>query len=316
MLNIFQLKDNHLSRIDEKNSIHPSNEIIWIDIIQPHDDHEKNYIQKILKKNKIKIFKLEDVKKNKRFLKNKNELYIHSYFFSYKNNQNKINNSIVYFIICDNYLYTIREKKLPAFYVYQQSAYHHLIINDNVYELLLNLFEIKLNDLTDEMEKIYQTLEKLSILIMNQQKLDEHNHVLSKLATLENIGWKIRINLLDSERTINFLLNKAELPSTQKKYAKKILQEITSLLPHNEYVSHKVNLLTQTTMGFINIKQNRIIKIFSIIFLPPTLIASSYGMNFEFMPELHWPFGYPSAIILMILTGLAPYLYFKYKNWL
>ena len=72
-------------------------------------------------------------------------------------------------------------------------------------------------------------------------------------------------------------------------------------------------------MGFINIEQNRIIKIFSVVsvvFLPPTLVASSYGMNFEFMPELTWSFGYPGAIIFMILAGLAPYLYFKRKNWL
>ncbi|MES4277968.1 CorA family divalent cation transporter, partial [Escherichia coli] len=70
---------------------------------------------------------------------------------------------------------------------------------------------------------------------------------------------------------------------------------------------------------FINIEQNRIIKIFSVVsvvFLPPTLVASSYGMNFEFMPELKWRFGYPAAIIFMILAGLAPYLYFKRKNWL
>ena len=77
--------------------------------------------------------------------------------------------------------------------------------------------------------------------------------------------------------------------------------------------------LMQAAMGFINIEQNRIIKIFSVVsvvFLPPTLVASSYGMNFEFMPELRWSFGYPGAISLMIIAGLAPYLYFKRKNWL
>ncbi len=72
-------------------------------------------------------------------------------------------------------------------------------------------------------------------------------------------------------------------------------------------------------MGFINIEQNRIIKIFSVVsvvFLPPTLVASSYGMNFEFMPELHWELGYPYALLLMVLAALAPYLYFKRKGWL
>ncbi|MFU2511519.1 CorA family divalent cation transporter [Pseudoalteromonas sp. ASV78] len=74
-----------------------------------------------------------------------------------------------------------------------------------------------------------------------------------------------------------------------------------------------------STQGFINIEQNKIIKIFSIaavVFLPPTLIASMYGMNFEFMPELKWTFGYPWAIGLMIVAGFSPYLYFKRKGWL
>ncbi|KAF0662159.1 hypothetical protein L247_30495, partial [Salmonella enterica subsp. enterica serovar Worthington str. BCH-7253] len=100
-----------------------------------------------------------------------------------------------------------------------------------------------------------------------------------------------------------------------------IAQDLTRLLqlPHNESLFQKVNFLMQAAMGFINIEQNRIIKIFSVVsvvFLPPTLVASSYGMNFEFMPELKWSFGYPGAIIFMILAGLAPYLYFKRKNWL
>jgi magnesium transporter len=71
--------------------------------------------------------------------------------------------------------------------------------------------------------------------------------------------------------------------------------------------------------GFINIEQNQIIKIFSIaavVFLPPTLVASMYGMNFQVMPELNWEFGYPLAVLLMVLSGMAPYWYFKRKGWL
>ena len=74
-----------------------------------------------------------------------------------------------------------------------------------------------------------------------------------------------------------------------------------------------------STQGFINIQQAQIIKIFSIaavVFLPPTLIASIYGMNFKYMPELDWSFGYPFAIGLMVAAGMAPYLYFKRKGWL
>lgn len=315
MLNIFQLKNNHLLKINDKKKILSFKKIIWIDIILPHD-YKQHHIQNILFQKNIQFCKSQHTKNKERFFKNKNELHIHSHFFSYKNKQKNMKNSAVHFIIHNNCLYTMRKEKLPEFYTYQQSTNNYSIINNNAYQILLHLFEIKLNNLIDEIEQIYNTLEKISLLIMNKQQIDEYNHTISHLTALENIGWKIRINLLETERIMKFLLNKAELPPIQTKYAKKILQDITSLLPHNEYIFHKINLSIQTAMGFINLQQNRIIKIFSIIFLPPTLIASSYGMNFEFMPELHWPFGYPIAIILMILTGIAPYIYFKHKNWL
>ncbi len=193
------------------------------------------------------------------------------------------------------------------------------MIDGNAYELLLDLFETKIEQLADEIENIYSDLEKLSRVIMEGQQGDDFDRALSTLAELEDIGWKVRLCLMDTQRALNFLVRKARLPGNQLEQAREILRDIESLLPHNESLFQKVNFLMQAAMGFINIEQNRIIKIFSVVsvvFLPPTLVASSYGMNFEFMPELKWSFGYPAAICLMILAGLAPYLYFKRKNWL
>ena len=161
--------------------------------------------------------------------------------------------------------------------------------------------------------------QELSRVIMEGRQGDDYDEALSTLAEQEDIGWKVRLCLMDTQRALNFLVRKARLPAGQLEQAREILRDIESLLPHNESLFQKVNFLMQAAMGFINIEQNRIIKIFSVVsvvFLPPTLVASSYGMNFEFMPELHWSFGYPGAIVFMMLAGLAPYLYFKRKNWL
>jgi magnesium transporter len=90
-------------------------------------------------------------------------------------------------------------------------------------------------------------------------------------------------------------------------------------MSHATFLFEKINFLMDSTQGFINIEQNQIIKIFSIaavVFLPPTMIASIYGMNFQVMPELNWEFGYPAVIGLMFLSGFAPYWYFKRKGWL
>lgn len=314
MFNIFQLKNNYLLQIEDIEKISSVSNIIWVDIIQSND-REYNDIQNLLKQYKINFSGLREIEKNKRFFYDKHKVYIRSIFFTY-NDHNQINNTIVSFTIYNDCLFTISKSRFPLFYMYQKYLHNHVFMDGNAYELLLNLFSIKIDDLTDKVEKIYSNLETLSLIVMDGQQSDEYDNILSDLATLENISWKIRINLLDTERAIKFLVRNIRLSVTQKQYADEILNDITLLLPHNECIFQSVNSITQSVMGFINIEQNRIIKIFSIVFLPPTLIASSYGMNFDFMPELKWSFGYPSAIILMILTGLVPYLYFKYKHWL
>jgi len=100
---------------------------------------------------------------------------------------------------------------------------------------------------------------------------------------------------------------------------KTVARDIRSLSDHDGFLSQKINFLLDATLGMISIEQNGIIKIFSVaavVFLPPTLVASIYGMNFEFMPELQWPYGYPFALGLMVVSMLLPYLYFKRRGWL
>ncbi len=91
------------------------------------------------------------------------------------------------------------------------------------------------------------------------------------------------------------------------------------MLDHAAYLSSKIQFLLDSALGLINIQQNAIIKIFSVaavIFLPPTLIASVYGMNFEHMPELKWLFGYPFAVGVMVVSAILPHWYFKRRGWL
>ena len=100
----------------------------------------------------------------------------------------------------------------------------------------------------------------------------------------------------------------------------KVLQrDAAALSDHAAFLNSKINFLLDATLGLINLEQNQIIKIFSVaavVFLPPTLVASVYGMNFDAMPELHLPFGYPLALVLMVISAVLPYLFFKRKGWL
>lgn len=312
MLSAFKLDHSRLTRLELEDENDKLTTSVWVDLIEP-EEGERDRVQSELGQSLATRPELEDIEASARFFEDEDGLHIHSFFF-YEDADDHAGNSTVAFTIREGRLYTLRERELPAFRLYRMRARNQTLIDGNAFELLLDLFETKIEQLADEIENIYSALEKLSRVIMEGQQGEEYDQALSRLAELEDIGWKVRLCLMDTQRALNFLVRKARLPGNQLEQAREILRDIESLLPHNESLFQKVNFLMQAAMGFINIEQNRIIKIFSVVsvvFLPPTLVASSYGMNFEFMPELKWSFGYPAAIGLMILAGLAPYLYFK-----
>ncbi|MBD2783187.1 magnesium/cobalt transporter CorA [Xenorhabdus sp. DI] len=316
MLNAFKLENNRLLRLELEEGDKLSDSM-WVDLVGL-GDNDRLRVQNELGQVLATRTELDDIEASARFFEDEDGMHVHSFFY-FEDAEDHAGNSTVAFTIRDGRLYTLRERELPAFRLYRMRARNQTMVDGNAYELLLDLFETKIEQLADVIENIYSVLESLSRVIMNGKQGDEFDSALSNLAEQEDIGWKVRLCLMDSQRALNFLVRRARLPTNQLEQAREILRDIESLLPHNESLFQKVNFLMQAAMGFINIEQSRIIKIFSVVsvvFLPPTLVASSYGMNFEFMPELHWTFGYPAAIGLMIAAGLAPYLYFKRKNWL
>ncbi|MDC9620964.1 magnesium/cobalt transporter CorA [Xenorhabdus sp. XENO-7] len=316
MLNAFKLENHRLLRLELENGDQLSDSM-WVDLVGLGDE-DRLRVQNELGQVLATRTELDDIEASARFFEDEDGLHVHSFFY-FEDAEDHAGNSTVAFTIRDSRLYTLRERELPAFRLYRMRARNQTMVDGNAYELLLDLFETKIEQLADVIENIYSVLESLSRVIMEGKQGDEFDSALSNLAEQEDIGWKVRLCLMDSQRALNFLVRRARLPANQLEQAREILRDIESLLPHNESLFQKVNFLMQAAMGFINIEQSRIIKIFSVVsvvFLPPTLVASSYGMNFEFMPELHWTFGYPAAIGVMIAAGLAPYLYFKRKNWL
>ncbi len=143
--------------------------------------------------------------------------------------------------------------------------------------------------------------------------------MLSAIARQEDLNGRIRRNVMDTRRAVSFMMRSKMLNAEQFEEARQILRDIESLDNHTAFLFDKINFLMDATVGFININQNKIIKIFSVAsvaLLPPTLIASVYGMNFEFMPELKWDYGYAYGIALMVASAIGPMWYFRKRGWL
>lgn len=311
MIRAFALEHAHLISIDDT-SRDQLNDAIWIDLIDPSDD-ERSVLKLGLDQTLAEEHELEDLEASARFFEDEDGLHLHSFFYCL-DDDGYADIATVAFTIRDGRLFTLRERDLPAFRLYRMRSRRMKLIDSNAYELLLDLFETKIEQLADVIETVYSDLENLSHVILNGKQ-----EALSDLTELEDVSSKVRLCLMDTQRALSFLLRKTRLPNNQLEQARDIMRDIESLQPHNESLFQKVNFLMQAAMGFINIEQNRIMKFFSVVsvmFLPATLVASTYGMNFEFMPELHFQYGYPMAIGLMILAAATPYVYFKRKGWL
>lgn len=323
MIRAFSIDENsRLIGTDEANT-EQLNNAIWVDLLEP-TDAERLVLERGLDQTLAEEHELEDLESSARFFEDEDGLHLHSFFYCL-DDDDYADIATVAFTIRDGRLFTLRERDLPAFRLYRMRSRREKLIDANAYELLLDLFETKIEQLADVIETIYADLEKLSRVILseredkeeaNSNKLDE---ALSELTELEDASSKVRLCLMDTQRALSFLLRKTRLPNNQLEQARDIMRDIESLQPHNESLFQKVNFLMQAAMGFINIEQNRIMKIFSLVsvmFLPATLISSIYGMNFEFMPELGFKYGYPMALGLMAIVATSPYVYFKRKGWL
>jgi magnesium transporter len=199
-------------------------------------------------------------------------------------------------------------------------------------DALVGLIEAFVDRIADILEKAALDLDAVSRQIFapgssaKRTGEDAMKAVLRALGRNDDLVSTTRDSLLSLSRLIRFF---GAMIDTNERLDKKvtrdlkarikiIVRDIASLTEHASFESHKVNFLLDATLGMINIEQNRIIKLFSVaavVFLPPTLVASVYGMNFDAMPELKWALGYPWALVLMVLSAVLPYLYFKRKGW-
>ncbi|HEY4986015.1 MAG TPA: CorA family divalent cation transporter, partial [Bradyrhizobium sp.] len=141
------------------------------------------------------------------------------------------------------------------------------------------------------------------------------------LGRKHDLTGKMRESLLSISRVLSFLTPAMEGKPNKdvRTHIKTLTRDVQSLQDHTSFLGGKLNYLLDATLGLINIDQNNIIKIMSvaaIVFLPPTLFASIWGMNFQNMPDLHTTFGYYVALVIIVISGILPYVFFKRRGWL
>lgn len=296
----------------------PSQGTIWIEATEPNDDERRwltAHFPGCLPDDEDDFGEIEI---SSRYFENDTGIHIRS-LFPHKVGQ-ELRNINVAFSLRNDRLVTLQDEPTGLFRLMRKHLKSQHLQATTALDIVLALFDAKVEYLADTLEDVYEELEVVSknALMQNTQNVDEQLRIIT---LQEDLNGKVRLNLLDTLRSLRFLMRSCNhrLTESQKESIREMIRDIESLTPHSGFLFEKINFLMESTMSALNLEQNNIIKIFSVaavMFLPPTLIASIYGMNFETMPELAIEYGYPLALTLMGLSAFSTYLFFKRKGWL
>jgi magnesium transporter len=236
----------------------------------------------------------------------------------------------VTFILKGTTLVTVRYAEPKPFLAFLMRAQKPKgIICGSGEQVFLGLLEAMIDRTADALERVGYEIDHISRDVFRKKKSSAKQLQQDLRSIIEQIGAKAELLTMVQESLVSIsrlaAFHSAPEAATTKagretrQLIKLIQRDALSLGEHARTLSSKINFLLDATLGLINLEQNQIIKIFSVaavVFLPPTLVASIYGMNYDFMPELHWSFGYPFALGLMVLSAVLPYFYFKRRGWL
>lgn len=312
MLSAYKPNGTSTETIDDATRL---SEAAWIDVAEPTDE-ERAVVETIVSHALSEEEDADEIEASSRSFVDESGLHISTLFLHRVEGQPE--NTSVTVVLGPNQLITLHDRDVPAIRLLRIRARRRPELLNEPLALLATLFETAVEDLADTLQELYRALEETSHMVLQDPEADLED-ALERLASHENVNGKVRLCLMDARRDLAYVLRNAQPSKPSVKRLKNLLSDIDALLPHNNYLFEKVNFLLQASQGFINIEQNQIIKIFSVAavaFLPPTLIASIYGMNFHDIPELSWVWGYPVSLGLMLVSAVLPYLYFKRKGWL
>ncbi|MDX1666533.1 MAG: CorA family divalent cation transporter, partial [Saprospiraceae bacterium] len=223
----------------------------------------------------------------------------------------------VSFILKEGTLITQRNIPLRSFEEAKRQLRNTRRTSIDGFNVFLALFEIRIDLEADFLELLSKRIYAFGKRLALNKELEQD--VLIEIYNLQEVTILFRETTSELKRLFSSILRSDFFPKDEYEKIRVLIKDADSLLGHTNFNFERLEYLQDTFMGLIDIEQNQIIKLFTlmtVVFLPPTLIASLYGMNFEYMPELGWPYGYPFALGLMIVSSLSFLFYFRWKGWL
>jgi len=312
-LRIFYHENNRLriSRDLETIKIIDLNQLIWIDLNDVSLEIE-NELEQFLKIYIQEDDEIEEIEMSSRYMQTDDSIVANSNFL-----QQNYTTEPVSFIVKNGILVSVRSAELMSFNETIKKIYANSRNFLTGYHVLVTLLETRGEYDADMIEDTTDLITNLSKTLNTEDDLDED--ILIRIKDLQEKVMIIRQNIMDKQRVVSNMLKCDLFPEDVRPRLTMIVKDINSLFEYTRFGFDRLEYLQDTFLGLVNLQQNKIIKIFtvvSVIFMPPTLIASIYGMNFRFMPELNWQYGYAFSIVLMVVFSAIVLMFFRRKKWL
>lgn len=290
--------------------------VIWIDLHGPTRE-DIDHIQGKFSIDFPTRQEQEEIESSSRYNEENENIIINSTFISYNPNSRQLEENEISFIVTPTKIFSLRffDSRVISETVkkIKQAPSHYT----SPLKILITILQTRIDFDADLIESLSRSIAILNRKINYNRELDEE--IIIKINEFQENIMSLRESLFDKQRVVSSLLKNEAITSEHHEILRVLIKDIHSLIEHTNFNFTRLEYLQNSLIGLINIEQNKIIKLFtvaSVLFMPPTLIASIYGMNFKYMPELEWSGGYPLALLLMLISVLLILFYFKRRKWL
>jgi magnesium transporter len=328
MLTTYAVQNGNLVQCSDLGDVAALRGAVWLDLLNPTLEEERA-VQNALNFEIPTREEMQEIESSSRLYREDEVLFLTANFL-HGADRREYSSTAITFVLSPTTLVTVRyatPKTFAAFNTHYQRTPTTLLASPDA--VMLHLFEQIMDRLADILERIGADMDRASqgafSAARSESKVTQKDRDLrTVLITLGQVGevtTRTSETLLGLTRILTFV--SAEKASAVRKenqpLIKTLVRDVRSLVEHAGFLNQKATFLLDAVLGIINVEQMNIIKTFTVVsvaLMPPTLIASVYGMNFEHMPELAWPIGYPLALLVMVLSSAGPVIYFKRKGWL
>lgn len=316
MLRVYYRRQNRVHKVQTLSQLESQEDIIWIDLQNPTPAETSDVEAHFEFKFQSRQQQLE-IESSSRYFETDDEIIANSNFLKFDNSGEDFISHAVSFILQDDVLFTYRDADLGTF----SDCVKKIKVSGRLFhsgkQIMTSLLETDVDNDADLLESLGRQVGKLSRELTFDKGPDED--VLLTISRLQELTMVIRQNVIDKQRVLSAILKSQEFVGEEYERLRVVIKDINSLIEHTKFNFERLEYMQNTFLGLISIEQNKIIKIFtvaSVIFMPPTLIASIYGMNFKFIQEFDWHYGFWFAIGLMLLSCVSTLFFFRRRGWL